>query len=94
MSGDIDIVQRLEAELDDPQGHLVLSTTVDGDLLRDAIREIKRLSAYANDSDRLNDRMSDILHRTANALHGGPPKSGLWSWHDLPELAKEARCER
>ena len=43
MSGDI--VERLQAELDDPQGHIVISTTVDADLLRDAKAEIERLRA-------------------------------------------------
>jgi len=38
-----DIVKRLETELDDPQGHIVISTTVDADLLRDAADEIVRL---------------------------------------------------
>jgi hypothetical protein len=36
--------------------------------------------------------MRDILHRTANALHGGPLPDGLWSWHDLPELAAKPRA--
>jgi hypothetical protein len=35
----------------------------------------------------LRERLGDILHRTANALHGGPKENGLWSFHDLPELA-------
>lgn len=38
--------------------------------------------------DKLNARMSDILNRTAIALHGGPLEMGMWSWHDLPELAE------
>jgi hypothetical protein len=38
----------------------------------------------------LRERLSAILDATANALHGGPMKNGLWSFHDLPELALEA----
>lgn len=37
----------------------------------------------------LNERMADILTKTANALHGDAPKNGLHSWHDLPELAEK-----
>lgn len=40
-----------------------------------------------SDEDIVRMRMSDILHRTANAVHGGPLENGWWSWHDLPELA-------
>jgi hypothetical protein len=42
------------------------------------------------DLHRLRDRLSDLLHATANALHGGPKENGLWSFHDLPELATKA----
>ena len=43
-----DIVKRLQAELNDPQGHIVISTTVDADLLRDARDEITRLRDLAD----------------------------------------------
>ena len=43
----------------------------------------------------LNERMVDILTRTANALHGGyAPPDCLHSWHDLPELVEKLRKER
>jgi hypothetical protein len=38
---------------------------------------------------RLIMRQGDLLTRTANALHGGPLPNGLWSHHDLPELAQQ-----
>lgn len=42
----------------------------------------------------LNDRLADILTRTANALNGDPSQigehGGAWSWHDLPEKATAA----
>ena len=38
----------------------------------------------------LNERLSDILNDTANSLHGGPKENGLWSFHDLHELAAKA----
>lgn len=43
------------------------------------------------DLARLLEKQSDILRRTANALHGGPLKDGYWSHHDLPELAARLR---
>ena len=61
MSSDIDIVQRLEAELDDPQGHVVLSTTVDADLLRDAISEIVRLRAERDHAQVQANHLADRL---------------------------------
>ena len=36
-------------------------------------------------------KMRDILHRTADALHGGPLEDGWHSWHDLPERATTMR---
>lgn len=41
----------------------------------------------AEDTQRLIDRMSDLLTRTANALKGPPEALHLHSWHDLPEVA-------
>ena len=46
------------------------------------------------DNERLIEMMSDILTRTANALHGGAPENGLHSWHNLPELVERLRKER
>jgi hypothetical protein len=49
------LVDRLKAVLDAPPGHHVFSTTVDADLLREAIAEIERLrecvNIVANESD-------------------------------------------
>ncbi len=36
-------------------------------------------------------RQSELLHATANALHGGAMPDGYWSWHDLPQLAAAMR---
>lgn len=41
----------------------------------------------------LNERLGDLLTQTANALHGGPLENGMWSFHDLPELATELRTK-
>jgi hypothetical protein len=35
----------------------------------------------------LREKLSRILRETANALHGEPMRDGLWSWHDLADLA-------
>lgn len=49
------------------------------------------LAQELEEEQQLRERLSDILHRTANALHGGAKENGLWSFHDLPELATELR---
>ena len=54
--------------------------------------EIVRLRAEASEDEQVRERMTDILHRTANALHGGPLTNGLHSWSDLPELAERLRA--
>lgn len=48
---------------------------------------IESLREELKDTNTLAERLSDLLHKTANALHGGPRKNGLWSFHDLPEIA-------
>lgn len=54
----------------------------------EAADEIERLRDELSEDEVLRNRMSDILHATANALHGGPLENGLWSWHDLPDRAE------
>jgi hypothetical protein len=61
------------------------------------IDRISRLETDANEreldsqeEERLRTRLAQLLTGTANALHNGPMENGLWSWHDLPELAAEA----
>lgn len=39
----------------------------------------------------LREKLTRILHDTANALHGGPLENGLWSFHDLADLATAHR---
>jgi hypothetical protein len=43
-----------------------------------------------DDLQGLADRLGTLLDATANALHGGPKENGLWSFHDLPDLADKA----
>jgi hypothetical protein len=45
------------------------------------------LAQELEENQQLRDRLSDLLNATANALHGGPKENGLWSFHDLPDLA-------
>lgn len=52
---------------------------------------IAELEEEELDSDRIRTRMHVLLDATANALHGGRLKHGLWSWHDLPDLARAQR---
>jgi len=58
-----------------------------------SVKQIVELQMEVDDLVSLNHRLSDILDRTANALHGGPMDKGLWSFHDLPELAYNAMQE-
>lgn len=51
------------------------------------VQEVERLRGDLDEEGALRGRMDDLLSRTAIALHGGPLENGLWSWHDLPELA-------
>ena len=80
-----DIVERLRLLWTEPIEDAALYTAISK-----AADEIERLRAEVDECDQLRERMADILHRTADALHGGPLENGLWSWHDLPELAEEA----
>ena len=57
-----------------------------------AWKEVERLRNEEQECEWLRYKMADILHRTADALHGGPLKNGLWSWHDLPERAANERA--
>lgn len=52
-----------------------------------SVKQIVELQMEVDDLCSLNRRLNDILDRTANALHGSPMDKGLWSFHDLPELA-------
>ena len=56
-----------------------------------AEKERDEAKVEVEDLARLIDKQSDILRRTANALHDGPLEDGYWSHHDLPELAARLR---
>lgn len=45
----------------------------------------------AQNTDKLLNRLSDILERTANALKGPPGELKIHSWHDLPEVAEQLK---
>ena len=89
-----DIVTRLKRELEEIRrsgyGHdWPLSQAIA--VIEAQQAEVQRLRAELDECDQLRERMADVLRRTATALHGGALTNGLWSWHDLPELAQEAR---
>lgn len=83
-----DIVTRLRTVVAVPNGVDIWTTTA-----LDAAAEIERLRAEAYEDEHVRERMSDLLHGVANALHGGSPDGGMHSWHDLPELAERLRAE-
>jgi hypothetical protein len=43
------------------------------------------------DDTKLIKRLSDLLHEICLALKGKPPDGVMYSWHDLPELARANR---
>lgn len=51
--------------------------------------QLRTLKEEIQEDEELRERMAKILNETANALHGGPFKNGLWPWHDLAELAAQ-----
>ena len=61
--------------------------------LRGRVRKLTSELANANqeiaDQYNLIGRLSKRLEDVANVLHGGPMENGLWSFHDLPELAEQ-----
>jgi hypothetical protein len=59
-------------------------------LLSDAADEIERLTEELRESDELQERLSDLLRRTAVALRGPEPPLTRWSWHDVPDRAAAA----
>ena len=67
-----DIVERLQAELDDPQGHVVISTTVDADLLRDAKAEIERLRSEVTRLRAAGDALAEVVYSSHDVC----------SWHE------------
>jgi uncharacterized protein YicC (UPF0701 family) len=56
----------------------------------DLMIKVNELKQELAEDEALRDRLSDLLNDIANALHGGPKENGLWSFHDLPELATKA----
>jgi hypothetical protein len=58
-----------------------------------SVKQIVELQMEVDDLVSLNHRLNDILDKTANALHGGPMDKGLWSFHDLPDLATALRSK-
>ena len=58
---------------------------------RQALRAaIEKALADNEELQQLNDRLADILKRTAIALRGPEPELTAWSWHDLPERVVQA----
>lgn len=60
------------------------------DAVKDQAARVAELEAEADDSDKLRNRMAQLLTGVANALRGQPPNLTTWSWHDLPERAAAA----
>ncbi len=51
--------------------------------------KVEELQGQLVEEDQLRSRLTELLTGTANALHNGPKENGLWSWHDLPQLASD-----
>lgn len=53
-------------------------------------RALKTLKTELADAEGLAGRLGEILCKTVDALKGPHPDGGLWSTHDLPEIAQGA----
>ena len=62
--------------------------------LAQARAERDEARAEERDADALIQRQAALLTGVVNALKGPPPPDTLWSHHDAPELAAQARAER
>ena len=86
-------VERLTADIDEDLWIKKWPIAKENAALR---AEVERLTAESEewdaDTERHVARMAGLLHDTANALHGGPLPGGMWSWHDLPNLASAERA--
>jgi hypothetical protein len=58
------------------------------------LTEVRQLRAERLDSDRLRDRMANLLDRTAVALKGRPSPGVMHDWADLPSVATAVIAER
>lgn len=82
----IDILAAVNGRLHGPRGREAVASVYarEIDALCNSAWQPAELAALQN-------RMSDLLTRTANALKGDPAQigehGGEWSWHDLPEVA-------
>lgn len=54
------------------------------------VARIREMEEGAEEGDTLRAKLADLLSRTAVALNGPEPELTMWSWHDLPEKAKNA----
>jgi hypothetical protein len=52
---------------------------------------IEEMQAEEDLTMKLVARQGDLLRETAEALHGGKLHDGLWSHHDLPDIAAKMR---
>ena len=57
------------------------------DVLLAFIKDTQAMYDEMQDDDKLRNKLSDLLTRTANVLKGPPGPLSLHSWHDLPESA-------
>lgn len=87
-------VKRVEAQRDEHFSEIKRAQEIiDGQVVlnRENESKIAGLIVQVEEYDALHQTLSKILTNTANELHGGPLENGMWSWHDLAELAKALR---
>ena len=52
---------------------------------------VQAIKDERDDLAALNDKLSDLLRRTAIAIKGPEPELTVWDWSDLPECAQAQR---
>lgn len=55
--------------------------------------EYRETKAELDYSDKVIQKMSNLLHGVANAAKGDPGELKTWSWHDLPEVVEKLKRE-
>ena len=54
-------------------------------------QKLSKIKAERDELTALNNKLSDLLRRTAIALKGPEPELVAWDWSDLPECAGAQR---
>lgn len=86
-----DTKEMLKRMIAEEKGRAPLILASDGLTMGAVQRKIGELETALADTQELCDGLSGRLEAVVNAFHDGPKEHGLWSFHDLPQLAQSYR---